>query len=94
MIFSRVGSQFGSLVHWTVSRVVAAATSSTMARMSDNGRPPQFMEMKLNRRCSILFHFKAPGGQWQTVIASAVSAENVSPVSAENLVVYRGTTLM
>jgi len=34
----------------------------------------QFFEMKLNRRCSILFHFEVPGGKWQTEIASPVSA--------------------
>ncbi len=38
------------------------------------GRPRQFMVMCENSRCSILFHFEVPGGKWQTVIASPVSA--------------------
>ncbi len=38
------------------------------------GRPRQFMVMWLNSRCSILFHFDVPGGKWQTVITSPVSA--------------------
>ena len=42
--------------------VVVAAMSSTIVRMSVRGRPRQFMEMKLNRRCSILFHLEVPGG--------------------------------
>ena len=42
--------------------------SSTMVRMSVSGLPRQatgglpFIEMKLNERCSILFHFEVPGG--------------------------------
>jgi hypothetical protein len=32
------------------------------------------MVMCENNRCSILFHFDVPGGKWQTVIASPVSA--------------------
>jgi hypothetical protein len=31
-------------------------------RYDTRGRPRQFMEMKLNMRCSILFHFDVPGG--------------------------------
>ena len=38
------------------------------------GLPRQFMVMCENNRCSILFHFDVPGGKWQTVIASPVSA--------------------
>ena len=41
---------------------VVAAMSWTMVAMSVRGRPRQFIEMKLNRRCSILFHFDVPGG--------------------------------
>ena len=29
--------------------------------------------MKLNRRCSILFHLLVPGGKWQTMIFRPVS---------------------
>ena len=32
------------------------------------------MEMWLNNRCSILFHFEVPGGKWHTVTARPVSA--------------------
>jgi hypothetical protein len=32
------------------------------------------MEMWLNSRCPILFHFDVPGGKWQTVTARPVSA--------------------
>ena len=39
-----------------------------------SGRPRQFMVMWENSRCSILFHFEVPGGKWQTVISSPVSA--------------------
>lgn len=37
-------------------------------------RPRQFMEMCANNRCSILFHLLVPGGRWQTVTVSPVSA--------------------
>ena len=49
-------------LHGEPGLVVVAAMSSTMVRMSVSGRPRQFMEMKLNRRCSILFHLDVPGG--------------------------------
>lgn len=31
------------------------------------------MEMWEKNRCSILFHFEAPGGMWQTVMSKPVS---------------------
>ena len=38
-------------------------------------RPPrQFIVIWENSRCSILFHLLVPGGKWQTVTASPVSA--------------------
>src|ERR1035441_193423 len=30
-----------------------------------SGRPRQFIVIKLNSRCSILFHLLVPGGKWQ-----------------------------
>jgi hypothetical protein len=38
------------------------------------GLPRQLRVMWENSRCSILFHLEVPGGKWQTVIASPVSA--------------------
>ena len=32
--------------------------------MGDQRPTSQFMEMWLNNRCSILFHFDDPGGKW------------------------------
>ena len=41
------------------------------------GRPlhgeSQFMVMKANRRCSILFHLLVPGGRWVTIIFRSAS---------------------
>jgi hypothetical protein len=42
------------------------------------GRARQLWVMWLNSRCSILFHFEVPGGKWQTVMASPVSAARVA----------------
>ena len=41
--------------------VAVAEMSSIMVRRRQ-GSPRQFMVMKLNMRCSILFHFEVPGG--------------------------------
>jgi hypothetical protein len=38
-----------------------------------SGWPRQLRAMKLNRRCSILFHFEVPGGKWQTLICRPIS---------------------
>ncbi len=43
-----------------------------------SGRPRQFIEMWQNSRCSILFHLEVPGGRWQTVMDSPVSAERAA----------------
>jgi hypothetical protein len=43
-----------------------------------SGLPRQLMVMCENSRCSILFHLEVPGGKWQTVIASPVSAAKVA----------------
>jgi hypothetical protein len=40
----------------------------TITSRVSSGLPRQLVEMKLNSRCSILFHFDVPGGKWQTVI--------------------------
>ncbi len=42
--------------------VLVAEMSSMMVRRVVSGRPRQFMEMKLNMRCSIRFHLLVPGG--------------------------------
>ena len=39
-----------------------------------SGLPRQLRVIWENSRCSILFHLEVPGGKWQTVIASPVSA--------------------
>ena len=59
-----LGYSVGSWSAWMVSPVlvVVAAMSSTMVRMEVRGRPRQLRVMKLNMRCSILFHFEVPGG--------------------------------
>jgi hypothetical protein len=67
-----VGIEFG--VHAQAGRVVVAAMLCTMTSWLVRGRPRQFMEMRENNRCSILFHFEVPGGRWQTVIRRPVSA--------------------
>jgi len=36
------------------------------------------MEMWLNSRCSILFHFEVPGGRWQMVIVRPVEAASAA----------------
>jgi hypothetical protein len=55
-------------------QVVVAPISSTITSWLTSGRPRQFIEIALNSRCSIRFHLEVPGGRWQTVIASPVSA--------------------
>ena len=53
----------------------------TMMSWLARGRPRQFMVMRENSRCSILFHFEVPGGKWQQVISSPVSrARSARPV--------------
>ena len=66
----------GSSSACTVSpvRVAVAAMDWTMTSWLVSGRPRQFMVMRENSRCSILFHLEVPGGKWQTVIASPVSS--------------------
>src|SRR3974390_1493569 len=39
-----------------------------------NGLPRQFWVMKLNRRCSTLFHLLVPGGKWLTVSFRPISS--------------------
>ena len=55
-------------------RVVVAAMVFTMTWWLVSGRPRQFMVMAENSRCPILFRFDVPGGKWQQVISSPVSA--------------------
>ncbi len=43
--------------------VVVAAMRLTITSWLTSGLPRQFWVMKLNRRCSILFHLLAPGGK-------------------------------
>ena len=53
----------------------------TMMSWLARGRPRQFMVMRQNSRCSILFHLEVPGGKWQQVISRPVSrARSASPV--------------
>jgi hypothetical protein len=48
--------------------------SSTITSWLTSGRPRQFIEIALNSRGSIRFPLEVPGGRWQTVICSPVSA--------------------
>ena len=80
MILVPAGYQPGSWSAWTLSPVVVVVAPM---RFDDDswlvrGRPRQFMVMKLNSRCSILFHFEVPGGKWHTVIARPVSAARLA----------------
>ncbi len=60
--------------------VVAAMLLMTTSWLV-SGRPRQFIVMWENSRCSTLFHFDVPGGKWQQVISSPVSAASAaSPV--------------
>ena len=43
-----------------------------------SGRARQFMVMKLNSRCSTLFHLDVPGGKCVTVISRPVWAASVA----------------
>ena len=47
----------------------------------------QFIEMKLNGRCSILFHLLVPGGMWHTLITNPKEA----PSNYKDVVVTRAT---
>jgi len=55
-------------------RVEVAAIRLMITSWLIRGLPRQFCEMKLNRRCSILFHLLVPGEKWQTWIESPVSS--------------------
>ena len=55
-------------------RVVVAADQVDDHLERTSGLPRQFCEMKLNRRCSILFHLLVPGGKWQTTTSPVSSA--------------------
>ena len=46
--------------------------------MGDQWRPRQLTEIALNSRCSIPFYLEVPGGKWQTVTDSPVSAANLA----------------
>jgi hypothetical protein len=77
------------VTHLDPKRVAAAVQlrADPQARVG-RGRPEQLddrlvagerpvapvVEIALNSRCSIRFHLAVPGGRWQTVIASPVSA--------------------
>jgi len=58
--------------------VVVAAMVSMMTWWLASGRARQVRVMWQNSRCSILFHFDVPGGKWQTVISSPVSAASAA----------------
>ena len=45
-----------------------------MTSSETSGLARQLRLMKLNRRCSILFHLLVPGGKWQTWIVRPVSS--------------------
>jgi len=64
--------------------VVVAAISSTTTSWETSGRPRQLTEIALNSRCSIPFYLEVPGGKWQTVTASPVSAANLASSVCHN----------
>ncbi len=47
------------------------------------GLPRQLIVMKLNSRCSILFHFEVPGGKWQTAICRPVLSASFCTVEGK-----------
>src|SRR5437588_13091885 len=55
--------------------VVLAIRFTTACRLT-RGLPRQFCVMKLNRRCSILFHLLVPGGKWHTRSFNPSSSAN------------------
>jgi hypothetical protein len=59
-------------------RVVVAAMVLTTTSWLVSGRPRQLKVMCENSRCSILFHLEVPGGKWQTVTTSPVSAASAA----------------
>jgi hypothetical protein len=59
-------------------RVVVAAMVCTITSWLVSGLPRQFIVMWENSRCSTLFHFGVPGGKWQQVICSPVSAASAA----------------
>ena len=65
-------------------RVRVAAMVATTTSWLVSGRPRQFMVIWENSRCSILFHFEVPGGKWQTVISSPVSAASAASSAFHN----------
>ena len=65
-------------------RVRVEAMVATTTSWLVNGRPRQFMVIWENSRCSILFHLLVPGGKWQTVISSPVSAANAASSAFHN----------
>ncbi len=48
--------------HGESPRLVVLLIRLTIVSKVRSGRPRQFIEMKENRRCSILFHLLVPGG--------------------------------
>lgn len=48
----------------------------TIACNETSGFPRQFMLIKENILCSILFHLLVPGGKWHTLTCIPVSFEN------------------
>jgi hypothetical protein len=66
------------------------STSTSASRAGDQaGRPRaenprQLTEIALNSRCSIPFNLEVPGGEWQTVTASPVSAANLASSVCHN----------
>ncbi|KAA6340472.1 hypothetical protein EZS27_011666 [termite gut metagenome] len=53
--------------------VVVFAIRFTMTSKLINGLALQFMVIKENKRCSILFPLPVPGGKWHTLISKPVS---------------------
>ena len=82
-----LGYAFESISERTVSplRVLVLAMSWTMTSWLTKGRPRQFMVMKENRRCSILFHLLVPGGKWHTRMRKPVSCASRLNSSFHNL---------
>src|SRR5229473_2778653 len=74
--------------NWLCTRrpvlVVVAAIRLTVTSWLTNGLPRQFLVIKENRRCSILFHLLVPGGKWQTEISSLVSSASFCNSSFHN----------
>ena len=80
LTWSPVGQGVGSRAAVTVSPVVVVTALMVLMMTSwlVRGRLRQARVIWENSRCSILFHLEVPGGKWQQVMSSPVSAASAA----------------